>query len=64
MKKVVILIFIFLSVLSGYSQSCDFTETSFLPDEIDTSVVSPDSSRPYALIAGGSKGIGYALAEC
>lgn len=64
MKKIRILIFIFFSgLMSGYSQSCDFTETSFLPDEIDTSVVSPDSSRPYALIAGGSKGIGYALAE-
>lgn len=63
MKKVVILIFILFSVLDGNAQSCDFAGTSLLPDDIDTSVVSPDSSRPYALIAGGSKGIGYALAE-
>src|SRR5450432_4741229 len=29
----------------------------------DTANISSDSSKPYALVAGGSKGIGYAIAE-
>ena len=32
-------------------------------DNIEATTASPDSSGPYALIAGGSKGIGYGMAE-
>lgn len=63
MKKAFILLFIFFSILDGYTQSCDFAITAPLLDNINTSEVNLENSRPYALIAGGSKGIGYAIAE-
>lgn len=63
MKKIVILLFIVSNVLNGYTQSCDFALAAPLIEEVDTSDVHADIQGAYALIAGGSKGIGYAIAE-
>lgn len=62
MKKLFILVFILLSLTIVYSQGK--TDDIQLPDSVTINQnVKIDSSRPYALVAGGSKGIGYAIAE-
>lgn len=63
MKKPLLLLFIFFTVLNGYAQSCDATVTPSLFNDIDTSAINVENPGQYALIAGGSKGIGYAIAE-
>lgn len=63
MKKPLLLLFIFFTVLNGYAQSCDATVTPSLFNDIDTSAINVENFGQYALIAGGSKGIGYAIAE-
>lgn len=50
MKIISILLLTLLSVLQGYTQAVE-------------SSMNIDTTRPYALVAGGSKGIGYAIAE-
>ena len=55
MKKIFFLLIILFRQMDIHSQ--EDTLTSALPDTI------PVAGRPYALIAGGSKGIGYAIAE-
>jgi short-subunit dehydrogenase len=58
MKKILFLIGIFLSIMQGYAQA------SVVSDSIPQSLKSDSvNSQPYAMVAGGSKGIGYALAE-
>ena len=49
-----------LFALKGYSQDQAPAGLITMPEEKITSI---DQSTPYALIAGGSKGIGYAIAE-
>jgi short-subunit dehydrogenase len=59
MKSIAVLLLLFLILKKGYTQfphTIDSLNISM--EKIDTTF-----SRPYALIAGGSKGIGYALAE-
>lgn len=63
MKKPLLLLFIFFTVLNGYAQSCDASLTPPLLNVIDTSAINVEPPGQYALIAGGSKGIGYAIAE-
>jgi hypothetical protein len=73
MKKIHSLVIILLSVVNGYTQpvsnasiSLDNFTTVAIPDPpADTSLKKNNSanSLPYALVAGGSKGIGYAIAE-
>src|SRR5688572_26397219 len=56
--KYIYLLVLVLSVLRGNTQTTTTDSLNSLEKEMTTS-----SSNPYALIAGGSKGIGYALAE-
>ena len=59
MKKILVLL---LVAFTGYAQpAVNITATS--TDQIAISDSSSQASNPYALIAGGSKGIGYAIAE-
>jgi uncharacterized protein len=51
MKYLLIIFFICACFLTSTGQSAVSNETQ------------PDSSRPYALVAGGSKGIGYGISE-
>jgi len=56
--------FITLSVLNGFAQT-GTAITTFALDivPVKISTMNSDNTRPYALIAGGSRGIGYAIAE-
>ena len=60
MKKIVFLACIIFLIFDSYCQ-----KISENTDVIKMSISSPDSSlvSPYALIAGGSRGIGFAIAE-
>ena len=59
MKRITILWIGFFTTISVYCQVPHTIDSlNILKQDIDTTF-----SRPYALIAGGSKGIGYALAE-
>ena len=59
MKEIAILSFVLIMVSNVYSQVPHTIDSLNIPKmNIDTTF-----SRPYALIAGGSKGIGFALAE-
>ena len=65
MKKLLFLTIALAGLISARSQS-----GSSIPDEIrdlskkeNTPIIGSDSLKPYALVAGGSKGIGYAIAE-
>ena len=40
-----------------------FSDATDLPDNMALHEIAPGAPRPYALIAGGSKGIGYGIAE-
>ena len=60
-----VLYFCILSFSFGtiaYTQSEDMTIPDGIPSN-DFATVSQETQAPYALIAGGSKGIGYAIAE-
>jgi len=76
MKKPILLVFALFSLLNLHAQlNAINMSTTFLP--VDTGTIYHnlpdlqnknvqtdfDSSQPYALVAGGSKGIGYAIAE-
>ena len=53
-----------LSVLNGFAQSGTAITTFALNiDPVKISTMNADSTKPYALVAGGSRGIGYAIAE-
>jgi len=59
MKQITLLLLVFTTTIKAYCQA---------PHQIDSLNISKQRidttfSKPYALIAGGSKGIGYALAE-
>lgn len=68
MKKIPALFIIFLIFINGHAQSgvastiVDSLVINTVPDSY-LSKIDTDHSLPYALIAGGSKGIGYAIAE-
>jgi len=70
MEKITSLIFCLIIFCKGYSQTGNAANTIqknyFLNEDIISSVIpAADSvnSNPFALVAGGSKGIGYAIAE-
>ena len=79
MKKISLLLLVFTSLLKGYSQttetSAQLPENTFrnnftivnedilLPVTLSIPFIDSVHSNPYALIGGGSKGIGYAIAE-
>ena len=56
---------VIIMVLASLTLSSTFSQVPHVMDSLDIPKQNIDStfSRPYALIAGGSKGIGYALAE-
>ena len=59
MKQLTILLLAFMIPARSHGQTTHIMDSLNIPKQaIDTTF-----SRPYALIAGGSKGIGYALAE-
>src|SRR5688572_8736235 len=64
MKKIRLLVITLLGVLNGIAQS-GTTTTTFAMDIDLTKIpkMNADSTQPYALVAGGSRGIGYAIAE-
>ena len=72
MKKIFLLLFVFPAFIHGYAQSAD-TAVEDLPGQISINIFSEnipvipvnDSTLTgsYALIAGGSKGIGLGIAE-
>ena len=75
MKKIISLLIVLFSLLKGYSQPGIARSGAFDADSFNTSLITneiaglpvrnvdPVNLDPYALIAGGSKGIGYAIAE-
>jgi short-subunit dehydrogenase len=76
MKQVASLLIVLISLLKGYSQtgvngssiSVNYTFTStdenaVFMDHVSLPVIDSVNSNPFALVAGGSKGIGYAIAE-
>jgi hypothetical protein len=79
MRKAAILFFILCFLLKGYTQTAAINSSLSETNDLNTfstsgelfdssgnllmPVVDSVNSNPYALIAGGSKGIGYALAE-
>ncbi len=79
MKKITLLFIVLTGLLKGYSQtaetSAQLPESSFrnnftivnedlvLPVTLSIPFIDSVNSNPYALIGGGSKGIGYAIAE-
>ena len=79
MKKTVVMLMASFSLFTGYTQttitSSDISEksgynffsigneVSEIPGELPFPVIDSAHSNPYALIGGGSKGIGYAIAE-
>jgi uncharacterized protein len=56
---------VIIMILASFTLSNTFSQSPYAVDSLNTPKQDIDSSfsRPYALIAGGSKGIGYALAE-
>lgn len=62
MKKIVVLAIALFLIGKVFAQ---MEETFVLPDSLETTYypVHTDDSLPYALVAGGSKGIGYAIAS-
>ena len=62
MMRFLSLVVVVCSFLSGYSQSGDFPVIPEKVEFLDKGAVA-DDTLPYALVAGGSKGIGYAIAE-
>jgi len=65
MKKLFFLVIALIGLIRAHSQlnSAIPAEDPVLQQKKDTTNISSDSSKPYALVAGGSKGIGYAIAE-
>jgi short-subunit dehydrogenase len=67
MKKIGTLLFAFFVVINGYAHSKEITDNAHLDivtcHHLETLKVYAPSDSLYALVAGGSKGIGYALAE-
>ena len=79
MKKIAILLFALVSLFTGYTQTTltnsdipeipgyNFfamdNELSAIPGDLPFPVIDSANNYPYALIGGGSKGIGYAIAE-
>ncbi len=65
MKKMTFLFFTLVSLINVHAQSGAVTGDSVSNafDNIQTSKINYEKSLPYALVAGGSKGIGYAIAE-
>jgi short-subunit dehydrogenase len=64
MKVITILVITVLTVMKGYTQAGNLVNTSPGPVySIPNPPANTDDAAPYALIAGGSKGIGYAIAE-
>src|SRR5687768_6443247 len=57
MKSLSIIIILASTVICAYSQSPD--SLTAIPENKKA----PDNELPYALVAGGSKGIGYAISE-
>jgi len=53
---------LFFAVISK-AQLNGVNKMTFLPEPMNVNNPSPQDSMPYALVAGGSKGIGYAIAE-
>ena len=62
MTKIFVLLFATFSLFTGNAQTT-VNDTISSTDQIPVLNSSPTTSNPYALIAGGSKGIGYAIAE-
>src|ERR1700742_3531915 len=64
MKKIIIFLFVNCTVCAGALASVKPVANA-LPVSLrsDSSVVNYDTAAPYALVAGGSKGIGYGIAE-
>jgi hypothetical protein len=65
MKNLLIAVTIFLVVPKAYPQMLpELVDGNIVLSDSDPVVASnADSTAPYALVAGGSKGIGYAIAE-
>ena len=68
MKKTGLLFFIFSCVLKSYSQNIDeqpgTAQTLQINESLQhASMLNNENRTPYALIAGGSKGIGYGIAQ-
>ena len=62
MSKLAVLIIALGSIIKVYPQSGAVNHSS-APSEMNIATVNSGNKYPYALIAGGSKGIGYAIAE-
>lgn len=62
MKKICVLIAALYNVINLYSQTADL-KISYSADTFNIESAPIDNLIPYALVAGGSKGIGYAIAE-
>jgi len=72
-KTIVVLFATVFNIIQAFSQSgledvAVKSTSAFnrVPDSFEKIIfptINSDSSRPYALVAGGSKGIGYAIAE-
>jgi short-subunit dehydrogenase len=63
MKKPALFLITLLLFMNGRSQPNTPAEMISIPGTIKNAATDYDSSSPYALVAGGSKGIGYAIAE-
>ena len=65
MKKLLFLTITLTGLISAYSQlgSAIPVEIADLNKKENAHIIGNDSLKPYALVAGGSKGIGYAIAE-
>lgn len=75
MKKCLLLVVALFYVISAYSQKSDalhslskisrdaYITSGTISNSSDTLKIDEGNSLPYALVAGGSKGIGYAIAE-
>lgn len=62
MKKLCLLFVTLCRCITLYSQTDD-AKISYADDAFNIQNASPGNSSQYALVAGGSKGIGYAIAE-
>ena len=62
MKKICFLIAAFFNVINLYSQPADL-KILYSANTFTLENAQADNLMPYALVAGGSKGIGYAIAE-
>ena len=62
MKGIAVIVFLLMRITSGYAQpAVNVVDLSTASESIPS--VSFSGSSPYALVAGGSKGIGYAIAK-